>query len=257
MAFRLSTGLRNFMLQRGSFRDALYNGEIKIYSGTQPSSADAAPTGTHLCTITASSLARTAEVLATGSVTLNSGASGSVDSITVDGVGIMDNAVPFNGTLDQTAVDVAAEINKSKSSPEYRASASGAVITIEALPGAGASANGFVVASTVTTLTKTDANMAGGVDATNGLRLGDAGGGTLVKDSAQNWTGIAVATGTAGWFRMVGSVSDSELLDGAETELRIDGAIATSGGELGVSSTSIVSGATQTVSSFAVNIPAS
>ena len=254
MAFKLSTGLRNFVLQRGSIRDALQGGIIQIYSGTQPSSADAAPSGTLLATISAASVARVAEVLATGTATL-AGASGSVDGMTVNGVEIMNNPVAFSSTIENTAAEVAAEINKSKSSPEYRASASGAVVTISALPGAGAGANTFAVVTATTTLTSTDVDLAGGVTSANGLRFGDAAAATLVKDANQTWSGVAVATGTAGWYRLSGAVADSEGLDSSESEIRVDGAIATSCGELNLPSTSITNAATQTVTQYQIALP--
>ena len=79
MALRLSSGLANYIAEHGGLKQALHNGQLKIYSGTQPSNADAAPTGTLLCTITDASGAHTDEVLATGTLTLDSGASGSLE----------------------------------------------------------------------------------------------------------------------------------------------------------------------------------
>lgn len=257
MAVRISTALRNFILQHGSLKSALQNGEIRVYSGSQPANADAAPSGTLLCTYTTGSAARTAEVLSTGTVTLTGGASGSVDSITVDGIELLEAAVPFNTSLSQTATDVADAINKGISSPEYTASASGAVITISAMRGSGAAPNGFTVASTCTTITKTDANMAGGVAAVNGLRLANAAAGAITKRTDEIWSGVAVANGVAGWFRFVGSVADSGAADGTETQIRLDGSVATSGAQLNVSSTTFASGATNSVSSFTVTQPAS
>jgi hypothetical protein len=52
MAFKISTGLRNHLLVTGSLKDALDGGVIRIYSGTEPATADAALAGnTLLCTI--------------------------------------------------------------------------------------------------------------------------------------------------------------------------------------------------------------
>src|SRR4051794_15729793 len=53
---------------------------------------------------------QSSEVLATATVTL-AGTTGSVDSITIDGVEVLDAPVPFNGDTTQTAHDVAAKIN--------------------------------------------------------------------------------------------------------------------------------------------------
>lgn len=101
---------------------------------------------------------------ATGTVTLTGGAAGSVNSITVNGVDILGSAVNFNASLNQTASDVANRINSYTSSPDYAASAVGAVITISAATSAGAGPNGFVVAANTTTIIATTADMSGGAD---------------------------------------------------------------------------------------------
>lgn len=256
MTLRLSTALRDFINNHGSLKDALHDGEIKIYTGAQPSTPEAAPTGTLLCTLTANSASRTAEVQATGTATL-AGSSGSVTSITVDGVEILGATVPFNTSLSQTASDVADQINKYRSQPNYTASASGAVVTIKAPRGMGATANSKAVVTAATTMTSTDVDMSGGVSAANGLRFGVSADGVLVKDAAQTWSGVAVATGTAGWFRFTGSVADSGALDSTAGQVRLDGAISTSASQLNMSSTSITSGATQTISAFPLTLPAS
>lgn len=257
MALRLSTALRNFLLSHGSCKNALQNGVLKIYSGTQPTTADDAVAGTLLCTFSKASGAVTREVLATGTVTLTGGASGSVDTVTVNGINIIpQGAVAFNTSLTQTATDLAAAINKGLSSPEYTATSSGAVVTIKAMPGTGVGPNGFVVTATLTTLTATYANMAGGVAAVNGLTFETAASGAVAKNANETWSGVAAATGTAGWFRFEGSVTDPGTSDTGAQYLRLDGSIATSGANLNMSSTSITSGATQTLSSFSITQPA-
>lgn len=52
MTFKTSTGLRNHMLTAGSLRSAMDLGNIKIYSGPEPATADSAATGTLLLTYT-------------------------------------------------------------------------------------------------------------------------------------------------------------------------------------------------------------
>lgn len=256
MTMRLSTGLRNFLNKSGSMDDALRNGCIEIFTGAQPSSADAAATGTLLCTITAASGALTKEVLSLGTVTLTGGAAGSVDTLTVNSVEIMGAAVPFNATLTQTATDVAAQINRFKSVPDYTARAVGAVVTITALPGTGTGPNGYVVASGVTTITKTDANMASGVAAVNGLKFDGSVAGVMPKLATQTWSGVNVATGTAGWFRQHGSVVDANAVDAAELFIRVDGAISTSGSEMDLNSTAFVTSATTTLATDTNTVPA-
>ena len=257
MTARYSTGLRNFVARSGSYKDALQGGKIKIYTGSQPASADDAPTGTLLVTITDASGAHTSETLASGSVELTGGSSGSVNTITVDGIDILGGAITYATSLANTAALVAAAINANQANPGYRAAVlSGSTITIYARQGTGAEANGLVVASTVTTITKTDSNMASGVDSANGLKFGDAASGILSKLSTQTWSGVTAVTGTAGWFRFEGPVADSGLLDSAGSQIRLDGAISTSGQQLNMSSTSFTAAATQTISTFPITLPA-
>lgn len=98
---------------------------------------------------------------ATGTVTLDTGASGSVDSITVNSVEIMSGAESYDTSLTVTAANVVININNNKSSPNYTATSSGAVITITG-PNIGAQANAYAVVSTCTTITSTDVNLGGG-----------------------------------------------------------------------------------------------
>ena len=89
--------------------------------------------------------------------------------------------------------------------------------------------------------------------ATNGLEFKQEISGVLSKNSLEAWSGVASATGTAGWFRFYDNNEDT----GADTTAcRFDGSVGTSGAQLTVSSTSIVSGATITVDSFDVTLPA-
>lgn len=258
MTARFSTGLRNAVASGGGYKDALQGGKIEIYTGSQPTTADDAPTGTLLVTITDTSGAHTNEIQATGTVELTAGASGSVDTITVDSIDILGGAVSFNSTLALTASDVADAINANQSNPEYTAEVlPGAIVTITARRGTGTEANGLVVASAATTITTSDANMASGVDPVNGLSFAHPSSGILDKVSTQSWTGVTAVTGTAGWFRFTGPVADSGIIDAAETEIRLDGNVSTSGQQLNMSSTSFTISATQTISTFPITLPAS
>ena len=55
MAFRISTGLVNAMVQTNSFGTLTSAGFLDLYSGSQPTTADDAETGTKLCSITTTS----------------------------------------------------------------------------------------------------------------------------------------------------------------------------------------------------------
>lgn len=105
------------------------------------------------------------QIGAEGTVTLDSGISGSIDSITVNGVEIMSGAEAFDTDLNTTAANVAANITLNTSVPNYTASASSGVVTIAAID-LGTAPNGFVVVSSATTIVTSDVNMSGGINNT-------------------------------------------------------------------------------------------
>ena len=102
-------------------------------------------------------------VFATGTITLLTGAAGSINTVTVNGVTVTSGAVSYTTSLAVTATALAANITAFTSSPDYTAVAVGATVTITATT-AGSSINGFIVAVTLTTLTASTTNMAGGND---------------------------------------------------------------------------------------------
>jgi len=154
MAERLSTGLRNELMKAGgkSFADCLANGIIRIYTGTQPTTADDAE----------------------GSVTL-------LNEITL---------------------------------------ASGAFVS---------------------------------ESPTNGINLDVATAGAVAKSTSETWSGVAVATGTAGWFRFY---ANTVVTGASTTGIRFDGNISTSGAEINMSNLSLVIGGTTTIDAFIVTMPA-
>lgn len=256
MALRLSDALQNALNESQSFKHALSNCVLKWYTGSQPATAEAAPTGTLLCTFSDASGALTREVNSTGSVDLTGGASGSVNTITVNGIEIMGSATNFDTSLAITAANIATKINNNPRNQLFVASVSATdKIDITAKPGLGALPNGWVVASTVTTITKTDANMASGVYAVNGLNWGDSVDGIIPKLPTQTWSGVAAATGAPGWFRFEAALADAGGVDSTDSILRMDGAIGTSGAELNMGTLSVTSGITQTIDSFSVELP--
>ena len=263
MALHYSTALRNAILEGRGLKHEMSNAVLKLYTGTQPSSADAAPTGTLLCTYSASSGAITREVRALGALTL-SGTSGTADTIKLTPAGpgtaidILGGAVTSDGTVAGTATLCAAAINNNPANIYVTASTNGSdgVITLTARPGLGTALNTWAVTGTGTTIsfgTLVDmGSVTAGVAAANALRWGDAAAGVLTKLSTQTWSGVAGATGTAGWFRIEAATTDSLALDSAELYKRIDGSVATSGGELNLSNTSITNTATQTIDTFSI-----
>ena len=100
-------------------------------------------------------------VYATGTITLLTGAAGSVDAVTVNGITITSGSVAYSTSLAVTATALAANITAFTSSPDYTAVAVGTTVTITATT-ASASVNGFVVAATLTIITASTTNMTGG-----------------------------------------------------------------------------------------------
>lgn len=260
MALVFSTAVENFIAADGSWKDMFDNGKLEIYSGAQPSTttADLAPTGNLLLTLTLAAGAKTDEVQASGTVTLTGGASGSVDTLTVNSIEIMGSSTPFNSTLTQTATDVATKINRNPRNKLYIASASGAVVTIKVMPGMGAIPNTWVVASTATTITKTDVNLASGVTAINGLSLDNPVAGAMQKNPTEVWSGTVTGAGTqtAGWFRYKSSIADDNTLDSTNQKfMRMDGAIATTASDMNMPNTSMINGVLQTLATFSFTVP--
>jgi hypothetical protein len=87
----------------------------------------------------------------------------------------------------------------------------------------------------------------------NGLEFGDAASGQISKASGETWQDQGLAGGTAGWFRLCANPTDAGA---ASTTLpRIDGSVGTSGADLNMSSTTIVSGSTYTIDTFTLTLP--
>lgn len=98
-------------------------------------------------------------------------------------------------------------------------------------------------------VTESSGAFVGGADA-NGINLGQVADCKIHKASGEVWSGVAGASGAAGWFRMY----DNALTTGAsEVVPRVDGAIATSGSQMDMANTAITSGGTTTIDS--VDIP--
>lgn len=265
MTLRYSAALRNAILKSGSLKREMSNCFLKLYTGSQPASADAAPTGTLLCTYSSSSGAITRETLAVGSLTLATCSTGSIDTIKLTPAGpgtaidILGGAVTVDGTEAGTATLCAAAINDNPANIYVTASTTGAsgVITLTGKAGTGATLNTWAVTETDTGAPSAGSlvDMTGGVAAVNGLRWGNATAGVLTKKSTQTWSGVAVATGTAGWFRIEAAVADAGALDSTETYKRIDGSVGTSGADLNLSNTAIANTATQTIDTATITEP--
>jgi len=256
MAIYQSTGLRDFLQQSGCMRRGFLNGELRLRSGSAPATADAAETGTLLVTITVSSGARTAETKAAGSVTLTGGGAGSVDTLTVSGVEIMGSATAFDTTLIVTAANVVDKINKWNPVGIWAVTDGAATPKITLYAPLGAGVVTWAVASTCTTITKTDVAFGTevtGIAPVSGLQYGLSATGAVAKTGV--WSGEVAATGVAGYWRLCGSVVDA---GGSSTTLvRLQGTCGTSGADYNMGSTTLVLGATHTVDTWTLTEPAS
>lgn len=76
--------------------------------------------------------------------------------------------------------------------------------------------------------------------------------GIISKPAGVVWSGTNVATGSASYYRHTAVGDDGTL---STTQARIQGNIATVGADLNLSSTSLVSGASQALDYYSVTIP--
>ena len=257
MALKYSTGLRNYLIGEGSLRKAFEDGQLLIYSGAAPANADDAPNGVFLAKITKASGALAAGARSTPKrykVVIGSHAEGQTFPIalTVDGAGpttFTYTNTPDAGDADAVAKAIAQMLNDI---PQLRAIAEGASgnlyvqSAIDGLDFTLADAGGGT--GTITSITQVEA-----ASSVNSLRFGPAAAGSLAKN-ADVWSGVGLANGVAGYFRLVTS-QDTGLL--STTDIRIQGTISTSGADLNMSSLNIALGATQTIDQFQLTFPAS
>jgi hypothetical protein len=88
----------------------------------------------------------------------------------------------------------------------------------------------------------------------NGLEFGVASGGAIGKSTTQDWELTAIAEGVAGWFRAYANPADAGGADTTFIYPRIDGTVATSGGQLNLSSLNFIVGTPATVTGFTITM---
>lgn len=282
MSIRLSQGVVNAQAMGNGWGEIIKNSICVVYSGAQPTTADLAATpGTELVRFSLSSGAVTNPTRATALVDFTN-TTGNLTVLTIGGTSIIGGTITYTSAT-QLAADTVTSINNTWTFPDYYAVVGGTsigsvtygsdpkIVYIIAPKNSGTSLNGLTVAGTVaggtfainggssTTLGGTGATA--GVAAVNALSmLYPAVGGTTSKSGT--WSGTASATGTAGWFRLLctpnfdtGLTTLSTSNNDAYLILRIDGTIGTSGADMLVTSTSLVSAVSQTVTSFSLTVP--
>jgi hypothetical protein len=253
MALKLSTKMRNALLSGEDVRRLFEDAVIKIWSGSSPSTANDAATGTLLVTISkASGTVSTGEVSTAkqAKLQITSHASGETFTVTINGTTYTYTNTPDAG--DATAVAAAVALMLDSSCPDVSAMAAGTdTIYIRS--------NYKGVTFTITkggTGTSTLSDDAVANVTADTIRLAAASSGSISKAS-EVWSGVAVASGTAGYFRIQTS-ADDDTNDASNLLFpRLQGSVGVSGTEMTMSSTTIASGATQTIDSATITMPAS
>jgi hypothetical protein len=252
MALKLSTGLRNFLIGEGCLRKAFEDGILNIYSGTSPTEADDAETGVLLARISKSSgvvaaNARSTPKLCTVTISGTPDA-GDVVKLDIDGTNYQYTLAAADDSVAKVALKVARMLNDSPHVDAIATGSTGVIYVQSRIAG---------VDFTLTEETSTGITVAVSADivaniAVDTLKLGVPVLGVISKN-ADTWSDVALATGTAGYFRLVTS---QDLGTDNATDLRIQGTVSTSGADLNMSNINIVSGATQTIDTFTLTEPA-
>lgn len=276
MALRFSTALRNAIASGMSWNEALAKGTMYVYSGSQPADADTDVSGTLLCQFNTDANGVAANYVAPASVVTIAnigGTDGTVTGIWVGGASnstgfnIMNAAVTANASNNSdTAALVVAAVNAKQNPLGISASANTTQVLLSCPKQRGvdlATVNVFasVTANATVTINGGSSSTLGGTGSAN---AGVAGNNTLNFQVAANgaiakttdaWKANATANGTAGWFRYV--AGGHTVGGNSTTDIRFDGSIATSGGDLTLSSLTITANAVQTINTFTVTVPAS
>jgi hypothetical protein len=258
MTERISTGMRNWILAMK--RELLNDCVMKIYTGTAPSSADDATTGTPLVSITKSSATVSTNERSTpgrwsvtipgthaeGTYAVNITTADSVTATTctyttADPEGHADNNAIAKGlarVINETCQQVFAIAEGANSKLYIQGRVGG--LDISAVADGG---------GTITIVTFSEIEVASRSDA---LCFALPASGAMSK-STDTWSGTIASSGVAGYFRIV-RPDDTGVL--STTEKRLQGAVATSGAELNIGNTSLTATETHTVKTYSLTEPA-
>ena len=257
MALNRSTGLRNKLLDTGSFKSIMARCFINIYSGSRPASAnDAVPGASVLLAVVSKSgsNASGAELVTNGTFASDTGWTKGTGWTIAAGVATSDASQVADSDLEQEqagslllndhAYEVTVTITRT----------AGAITPmIGGTAGTTRSSSGTftetIYASASQTISmRADEDFAGTVDdfeitpLATGLSWDTAAAaGELLKSQTETWQEDEVlATGVAGWFRIYEA---TDTPSGASTTLaRLDGTIGTSGADLNLSTVNLVAG---------------
>ena len=268
MAVKLSTGLGQFLNDESGLRKAFEDAILNIYSGTPPATADAiAPAANLLCKIT----------IGSGAVVTTSRTDRSIPKLkryTMSGTRTAGKTCSVKVTLaDATTAHYVFTIHATSASLRTTTAVTREFaqmlddipqLSALSMPGATTGkGNIILVKSRIAGLSfeiaqraSTGPTISTGTLITtasrvNTLQFGKPVAGVISKASG-TWSGLNLATGVAGWFRLVAPEDDATL---STTQVRLQGACAASGAEINMSNTTLTEDATCTIDTFSVTLP--
>ena len=257
MSWIYSTGAINALSGKGGTREIFQDFALDLYSGTPPASADALATGQKLIRVTVGSGAITATMRSTPQtytlVIANRTNSNTIKSvITVDGVGPTTWTYTVStAVIDST--DALLTLNFARYLEDN-------VPQIMCVPYAALSIavkcriDGLALTMTDgggTTALATTSILAASRSSIYTLLFGPPTAGVISKNS-DVWSGVGLIAGVVGYGRLVLPSDDGTL---STTQVRAQGAVATSGAEITMSNTTITVGATSTVDGASITKP--
>jgi hypothetical protein len=263
---KFSSGFVTNLCRSGGYWKNLANGVLKLYSGAEPATADAAATGTLLATLTLSGSAWTAEVQAEYAFTV-SGTSGTITNVKVGGLEILGSTVTWASDNTTTAALIAAKINDHSSPTQFVARSSGAVVYVKCPPTSGTAYAAIVIATTCSggdmAATVASSGLPNGsngttlgVAAVNGLNFQfPAVAGVFTKETTVWQDTSADASGTVGYARLTLEGTDDFTLSTAFR--RVQYSVGTSGADITSSVLTTTAAAPVILNTFTFTVPTS
>lgn len=259
MTLKLSTGAVDWLAGGNGLRTLMGDVVMRIYSGTAPTYADDAVTGTLLCKVTRASgavaagtrigLAQVGKIVFTD----HDDTETYICNVTVDGVG--PTSYTFTTGTDSVGHSLPNVINYfarwlMNQAPQLIAVADNTdtvwvTSRIPEMEFTIASGGGTAAAATYTNEVVAHAHV-------NTLRFTVPTAGVISKVTADTWSGVNLATGTAGYFRLEKD-GDTGVL--STTAVRIQGTIAASGSDMDMPNPALTTGVTLTIDSGSLTVP--
>jgi len=236
MSLRLSTKMRNALLDSASYSGIFNGGVLAFFSGSQPADANTVISSSPLVYLYPKGVDPTAPFTVTS--ILNAG-----DLVNYTAHGLLDGQpVVFTGGTGAAEVvrgTIYYVFNKTADTFQLSTAISGGsalVITSDSAGGVTCSPAGLIMALT-------------------------ASGGTIAKNSLHTWSGLGLLAGTIGFGRFQGFVNNmattksSLVAADTSTYARFDFSVGTSGADLNMSTLIVAVNAVTTVDTFDMTVP--